>query len=215
MRIALLSVLALTGCDFDFDLDFTGRSVGLVSDYDRLTVTGCAVDGLLGCEDSPESFGRMDAVIDGELRPVPRRTPGAFELFPQHSFELTVPSPADPYIGLALDSTALTVEELPWFDLDAPAEVHRAAGAVTVRLSVFPKAAVEVALTSECNGRQQFETVEAVVDGGRMAIPLTNPAFEGACTHEVRVTQTVDPPSDTGIFVATSRIERAMITSTN
>ncbi len=215
MRIALLSLIALSGCDFDLDLDFSGRSMGLVSDYDKLTVTGCAVDGLLGCEDAPETPGQMDAVIDGVRQSVPRRMPGTFELFPQHSFELTVPTPESPVVEVALDSTALTIRELPWFDLEAPEEVRRSAGSVQVRYFQFPKAVVQVALTSTCGGSEQFETFDALAEDGRMAIPLTNPAFVGVCTHELRITQTVDPPSDDGIFVETSRVERAVMTSSN
>jgi hypothetical protein len=203
---AVLVVVSVTGCDLELELDFNGSSIQIASDSGRMVVSGCAHDGLLGCEDPPASVG-MVIVLDGVRQAVPARVPAPLELFPTRGFELVTRSPVDPYFDVGFTGETISVEELPWFDLDAPASVHRGAGDVTLVFQVYPRAARRVELASMCGTTRLLETLTKLAGDGRIDVPLTNPGFHGPCTHDASVTQTISGPSG-GQLDATLEVSR-------
>jgi len=190
---AILVLVSVTGCDLDF-IDFNGRSIKVASDSGRMVVSGCAQDGLLGCGDPPGSVG-MVVVLDGVRQPVPAHVPAPLELFPDRGFELVTRSPVDPYFDVGFNLETVRLEELPWFDLDAPGQVDRGAGHVTLVFQGYRGATRKVELASMCGTTPLSETFATLAGDGRLDVPLTNPAFHGMCTHDARLTQTILDPS--------------------
>ena len=217
VTMTVFSLIAVSGCDLDLALDFDGPSIGLASDDGTLVISGCASDGLLGCADPQQPpVSRMDVVLDGVRVPVPAHVPAPFELFPSRSMELVTRSPDDPYIVIALGAREVTVEELPWFDLDAPASVHRSEGPVRLVFQAYRDASVELALTSMCGTTPQFQTFPvATGEDGRVDVPMTNPLFHGDCTHEARLTQTLAVANQLGASLSVGRTEHISFTSSN
>ena len=205
MRAAVLATaIPLAGC-LDLELDFEGQSVAVATRDFRLTISGCADDGLLGCG---MGAGTMEAVLDGRTHPVPVYEPAPFELFPNRAFELIVPSPEDPDVKVFLNGQGVHVEELPWFELALarPGTPSRAAGPVRLVFDAFRDADVTAALTSQCGTRQSFDPIDAAhIGAGLVEIPVDNPRLEGECTHELRVTQTVSVPNDHDIWLTSAR----------
>ncbi len=207
MRAAVASILVLLAGCFDFDLDFTGQSIAIASRDFQLTITGCANEGLLGCGDT-QGGGKMEAVLDGVTRVVPRYQPAPLELFANRGFELTLPAPDDPDVKVILNGQGVHVAELPWFDLELvrPGLVNRAAGRVRLVFDGFRSAEVTAALTSHCGTRESFDEIAAEAIGdGFVEVALDNPTFTGDCTHELRVTQTVDVPNTIDVWLTSAR----------
>ncbi len=212
--IRLAPLLLLAGC-LDFSLDFEQSTIGLHSDSGNLLITGCLSDGLLGCGDQSGSGIRMEVVIDGVRYEVPHRPP-RFEIFPQIGFEWTVKSPKDPYVEAAFGGREwVRVEELPWFDLevDANGPVRRARGSAPLVFDAFRGATLAVTVETTCADAQfplshRHTREKADTQGenaGRFDLPLTDPAFSGACTHEVAMSQAIVEPNDVDYFVTVSR----------
>ncbi len=212
--IGLSAPVALAGCDLDFELDFSGPTAHLSSDAGQLTIWGCSSAGLLSCTDSDPSTGRMQVVLDGIRREVPHHIPSDTALFPDRSFQLVAPSPEDPYLWVILNGVEVKVEELPWFDLEAPATVQRAQGSVTLVYQAYPKATVDVVMTSECGAFKAVESFDRLAEDGRVQVPLTNAGFAGECTHDLELTQTLVVPAGNPIGLQISRVEHAAVTST-
>lgn len=219
MRAALAAVLVLplTGC-FDFDLDFTGQSIAIASRDFQLTISGCANDGLLGCGDGGGAGGRMEAVLDGATRLVPAYEPAPLELFPSRGFQLTVPSPDDPDVKVILNGQGVHVEELPWFDLELarPGIARRAAGPARLVFDAFRDARVEAVMTTHCGSRmtESFDTIDPThVGDGFVDVAFDNPTFDGDCTHELRVTQTVSVDNHVDIWLTSARTVRQTFSS--
>lgn len=211
MRFALLSVVALAGClDFDLDFNATGGAYELHSDSGQLVVSACASSGLLGCAGTGQEM--MTFVSDGVSRPIPPIDLG-FALFAAYDHELALASPEDPIVGLVILNKLFRVEELPWFDYNAPETTDRAAG-LDIAFQEYPDATVEVAVTTQCGTFQDFRPAPAPTEKGKAHI--TFPAgYPGTCTHDVRVTQTllVDVPNNLDALVQVARTEHATVTT--
>lgn len=212
MRAAwiLVAVVAAAGCVAP-DLDFSGRTFDLQSDTGTLTIDACAVSGLLACTSSTAIF--LAAVLDGVRTDLPARQPGVLELFPEYDHELVVPSPTDPNIALISAQASTTVEELPWFALDVPVDpIARAP--IDVTFQRYPDAVVAIELNTTCDDgtahSQPFTTTDDTI---RLTFPTpTDPT--STCTHELRVTQTLDVANDVNAIIHVGRLERPLIITT-
>jgi hypothetical protein len=216
MRLALLTVLALTGCRVD---DGPSSSVAIASRPGKLEISGCANGGLLSCETIEQGWvDKMQVGIDGVRLDVPRYKPPPFELFSSREFELEVPSPEDPMIWVRLNSRSTEVGELPWFDIDWAPTTHRGDGPFRLAFQVFPEAEVLVELTSRCPGRGDQTRSYGDLGGedGRVDLPLAALGLDGACTHDAALTQTIrDLDDKLDAWVEVSRTENLSFTSTD
>lgn len=217
MRLALISVLVFAGCDFgmDFDFDVDSKTITVASSPGELRVTGCATGGILGCSGAPAGV-EMSIGLDGVWKLVPAHMPAPLELFPSRQFEIVVPPPYDDYVGVSLAGRATDIEQLPWFDIEWPEVVDRGDGPVPFRFLVYPDAAIEATMTSQCpNGAHVRGIAANTIADGKFSVPVDDAALVGACTHEVRITQTLDDYDRKIAIIHVSRTEIATFTSTD
>ena len=213
-------LLGLVGCadqPLDLDLDHQGAHVDLYDDGLSLRITGCSDGGFLGCN-APGPGGTMTATADGVVHEVPQSSSGWIDdqllgLFHDGPFQLTIATPTDGQVGLALAGAATTVTLPPSFAVVPPADhVSRVRGPITITHEILDGGTTQGLIITTCGAHQRTDLVDEALAGQLVIAFDAFTAADGECAHEVHVDQTVAAESPE-IPARVVRIEVVTVTS--
>lgn len=220
LKYTSLIFLGLFGCVDDglgLNFEHTGPHASVYDDGTTLRVTGCTDGAAFGC--NTPAFGEtMTVTAAGVPHDVSQSSDGAIDdqllgLFRDGPFQITLPRPADPQLGLELAGATAQIVLPAAFAIDpVPLGLtHRANGVpLTITHEVLPGATTWGLMVSTCGSRTRTDLVEEKISG-ELVISF-DPALTGICTHEIHVDQRT-PVVGVELGVDTIRIARVMVTS--
>ena len=196
---------------------FRATSAHAYDDGTRLVVTGCAENAVVGCAE-PGSQDAMSVALDGlhwdvTANPKVPLIPEEDALYVD-TFRLGLPAPAElQEIELAIDDQHVASAFPPMFAFtQPPSRVSRGAGPIAIDHDVLPNAIGRAIVVTTCGAATSQLTFNDD-PRGHVSIDLSF-AGQGSCTHDIRLSQTVDLPAEaTSISGSLARIEVVQVSS--
>ncbi len=219
LKYTSLIFVGLFGCMNDglgLGVEHGGPHASVYDDGTALRVTGCSDGAAFGCN-TPAFGDTMTVTAGGVAHDVPQASEGAIDdqllgLFRDGPFQITLPRPADPKLGIEIAGATAQIALPDAFAIDPVpfAVTHRAAGPLTITHEVLRGATTWALIVTTCGSRTRTDVVEETVPG-ELEISF-DPALSGSCTHEIHVDQRT-PITGVELGVDTIRIARATVTS--